>query len=316
MFEEDHRVGIADRRVQEPLVVGAGIGRHDLEPGDMRVPAGIALRMLRGDPGGDAVRAAEHDRRRHLAARHIAGLGGRVDQLVHRLHREVEGHELDDRPEAGKSGANTKPGEALLGDRRVDDPARPNSCNSPWLTLKAPSYSATSSPISKTHWVAPHFLGHGIAQRLAHGLREGLAGVFLERQDGRRWRRRERRGAGSAGARAAGARVTGARRAAAAPTSSPFSAITAIGVLTATCSVPSGMTIWASMPSSTASTSIVALSVSISASTSPGVHGVALRLDPARDLALGHRRRQRRHQHLAGHSVSSASPSGLVHPTL
>src|SRR5262249_10564527 len=53
------------------------------------------------------------------------------------------------------------------------------------------------------------------------------------------------------------------------PMSSPFPAITAIGVLTATWSVPSGITILASTPSSTASTSIVALSVSISASTSP-----------------------------------------------
>src|SRR6516164_9096819 len=55
----------------------------------------------------------------------------------------------------------------------------------------------------------------------------------------------------------------------AAPTSSPFSAMTAIGVLTATCSVPSGITILASTPSSIASTSIVALSVSNSARTSP-----------------------------------------------
>ncbi len=51
--------------------------------------------------------------------------------------------------------------------------------------------------------------------------------------------------------------------------SSPSSVITAIGVLTATFSVPSGTRIRASVPSSTASTSIVALSVSISAMTSP-----------------------------------------------
>src|SRR5215469_9013332 len=59
----------------------------------------------------------------------------------------------------------------------------------------------------------------------------------------------------------------------AAATSSPLAAITAIGVLTATCSVPSGTTIRASTPSSTASNSIVALSVSISASTSPALTG-------------------------------------------
>ena len=43
----------------------------------------------------------------------------------------------------------------------------------------------------------------------------------------------------------------------------------AMGVLTATFSVPSGTRMRASVPSSTASTSIVALSVSISAITSP-----------------------------------------------
>src|SRR3712207_2294288 len=44
----------------------------------------------------------------------------------------------------------------------------------------------------------------------------------------------------------------------------------AMGVFTATLSVSSGTKILARMPSSMASTSIVALSVSISASTSPG----------------------------------------------
>jgi hypothetical protein len=35
-----------------------GIGCDDLEPGHLRVPACIALRMLRRDARGDAVRAA------------------------------------------------------------------------------------------------------------------------------------------------------------------------------------------------------------------------------------------------------------------
>src|SRR5215510_8212535 len=51
--------------------------------------------------------------------------------------------------------------------------------------------------------------------------------------------------------------------------SSPSARIMAIGVLTATSLVPSGTRIFPSVPSSTASTSMVALSVSISAMTSP-----------------------------------------------
>ena len=64
--------------------------------------------------------------------------------------------------------------------------------------------------------------------------------------------------------------------AAAAFTSSPSDAITAISWLTGTSCVPSGTTILASTPSSIASYSIVALSVSISAITSP-----ALTLSPS-----------------------------------
>src|SRR4029079_18761412 len=52
-------------------------------------------------------------------------------------------------------------------------------------------------------------------------------------------------------------------------TSSPSPASTAIPWLTGTSAVPSGTTILAMVPSSTASTSMVALSVSISAITSP-----------------------------------------------
>src|SRR5712671_6948452 len=54
-----------------------------------------------------------------------------------------------------------------------------------------------------------------------------------------------------------------------APASSPSPRMTAIGVLTATSAVPSGTRICPSVPSSVASTSMVALSVSISAMMSP-----------------------------------------------
>ena len=56
-----------------------------------------------------------------LAARHVEGLGRRVDDLVDRLHGEVEGHELDDRAQARERRADADAGETVLGDRRVDD---------------------------------------------------------------------------------------------------------------------------------------------------------------------------------------------------
>jgi hypothetical protein len=76
-------------------------------------------------------------------------------------------------------------------------------------------------------------------------------------------------GAAAVPARATGFALLAGAGGARACTSSPSSAITAIGVLTATLSVPFGTKIFASVPSSIASTSMVALSVSISAMTSP-----------------------------------------------
>ena len=79
----------------------------------------------------------------------------------------------------------------------------------------------------------------------------------------------ERRGCGGAGGRS-GARCGGrGRRGARRHRSSPSSSSMAIGAFTFTPSVPSGTRILPSMPSSTASTSMVALSVSISRSRRP-----------------------------------------------
>src|SRR6516162_7924822 len=143
----------------------------------------------------------------------------------------------------------------------------PNSCSRPWLTLYAPWYSATSSPSRNT--VSSRRISSAIASRNAsRTVIIVVLPVYVDSTTGTR--------CGVAGV-AAGREASGglAEKAvfSATPTSSPLAATTAIGVLTATCSVPSGITILASTPSSIASTSIVALSVSISASTSPALTG-------------------------------------------
>src|SRR5262249_45793805 len=133
--------------------------------------------------------------------------------------------------------------------------------------------------------IAPHLLGHGAAQRVADGLPDQ---VRARRDVGvhQRLDRRDRGGplafptAAGAGRRRApdGARAIGLAETAppgaasvaaaagwvgaAAPTPSPSRAI---GVLTFTPCAPSGTRMASTLPSSTASTSIVALSVSISA---------------------------------------------------
>src|SRR6202035_158828 len=119
----------------------------------------------------------------------------RIDDLVDRLHGEVEGHELDDRLQARHRRAHRDAGKAMLGHRRMAGSAA-FSC----------------------------FAG---------------AGAALERS----------------------------------AALAPSARMVAIGVLTATSAVPSGISILPSVPSSVASTSIVALSVSISAMTSPDLIG-------------------------------------------
>ena len=120
VLEEHDRVGIADRGLEQALGVGRAVGGHDLQARAVGVPGAVFLAVLGADAGGGAVGAAEHDRAAQLAAGHVAGLGGRVDDVVDRLHGEVPGHELDDRPQARHRGADAEAGEAVLGDRRVD----------------------------------------------------------------------------------------------------------------------------------------------------------------------------------------------------
>ena len=242
--------------------------------------------MLGGDARGGAVRSAEDDRRAHLAARHIERLGGRIDDLVDRLHGEVEGHELDDRLQAGHRGADADAGKAVLGDRRVDDAPRPELLQQALRDLVGALVFGDLLAHDEDVGVAAHFLGHGVAQRFAHRgrapsrCRPGCRDRQRLRPSARRERRRPawRRLSRAAGwALGAALRLGGASRlwrwrrclADIASALSPSCSSTAIGVLTLTPSVPAGIRILPSVPSSTASTSMVALSVSISAMTSP-----------------------------------------------
>ena len=101
----------------------------------MGVPSRIALAVLGSDAGCGAVGSTKYDRAAHLAARHIKGLGGRVDDVVDGLHGEIPGHELDNRFQTGKSGADAYAGKAVFGDRRIDDAPCAKFSNSPWVTL-------------------------------------------------------------------------------------------------------------------------------------------------------------------------------------
>src|SRR5205085_12192395 len=61
VFEEDHRVGVADRGLQQAFVVGGGKRRDYLQAGNLRVPGRVILTVLGGDARGRTVRPAEYD---------------------------------------------------------------------------------------------------------------------------------------------------------------------------------------------------------------------------------------------------------------
>src|SRR3546814_8320951 len=62
----------------------------DLQARHARIPGAVILAVLRANARRRAIGAAKHDRAAHLAARHIVGLGRRIDDVIDRLHGEVD----------------------------------------------------------------------------------------------------------------------------------------------------------------------------------------------------------------------------------
>ena len=88
--------------------------------------------------------------------------------MINRLHGKVEGHELDDRAQAAHRCAGADPGKAVFGDRGIDHPL--------WAELIEQTLGYLIGALILGHFlahheharIAPHFLGHRIAQGFAH----------------------------------------------------------------------------------------------------------------------------------------------------
>ncbi len=89
--------------------------------------------------------------------------------MVDRLHGEVPGHELDDRLEAGEGRADAHPGEAIFGDRRIDHARRAELIEQALGHFVGALILADLLAHDEHRRIAAHLLGHGVAQRLAHG---------------------------------------------------------------------------------------------------------------------------------------------------
>ncbi|KIU01394.1 hypothetical protein QU38_01860, partial [Staphylococcus aureus] len=145
--------------------------------GDAGVPRAIVLRVLRRNARGGAVGPAEHDRATHLAAGHVVGLGRRVHDVVDRLHREVEGHELDDRLEAAHRRPRTQAGKAIFGDRRVDHALGTELLEQALRDLVGALILGDFLAHHEDARILAHLLGHRVAQRLANSRLDHLGAL-------------------------------------------------------------------------------------------------------------------------------------------
>ena len=121
LLDENHRIVVANRRLQKSFRVGRRRRHHDFQSRKVCVPRFDRLRVLRRNLKRRAARTTKNDRNIELTARHVKHLGGGVDDLIGGKDREVESHELDDRSQPGHRRADAEPGEAKLSDRRIDN---------------------------------------------------------------------------------------------------------------------------------------------------------------------------------------------------
>ena len=119
VLQEDHRIVVADRRLDQALGV-VGRGRlDDLEARRMHVRHLDILGMERASVDVAARRSPDHHGDRLAPA--IAALGGEVGDLVEAAGHEVRELHLEHGAQAVDGGAGARPDDGGLGQRRVDD---------------------------------------------------------------------------------------------------------------------------------------------------------------------------------------------------
>jgi hypothetical protein len=121
-LEDDHRVRALERGLQHATRVVDGRGCHDAESRDVRVPDLETVRVLRSELTARSGRHADHHWHRELAAGHVAQRCRVVHDLVDREQAEVDGHHLDDRPQASHRGADARADERRFRQRRITNP--------------------------------------------------------------------------------------------------------------------------------------------------------------------------------------------------
>ena len=97
MLEDQHRVGLLQRRPEHATRVLDGRRRQHPDARDVGIPAFETVGVLRGELPPAAGRHADHQRHAELIAGHVPDRRRIVEDLVERQQAEIDRHDLDDR---------------------------------------------------------------------------------------------------------------------------------------------------------------------------------------------------------------------------
>ncbi len=156
VLEVEHRILIANRRLDEPFRVARGRRIHDLEAGRMQEGRLGILRMERTAAHIPAAGPAHHQRGRKASAvargrdiirEHVVGAGDEVDEL--HLRHGAQSH---------MRGARSRSDDRRLGDWRVDDARRAEPLAEPVRDLEGAAVQADIFAEDEHAVVALHLL--------------------------------------------------------------------------------------------------------------------------------------------------------------
>jgi hypothetical protein len=167
VLDEDDRVVVADRRLQQTLGVGRRRGHGDEQAGHVEEERLEAVRVGGAELVAGALRHADDERYGDLAAEHVADVRGVVDDLVVGEQREVDRHQLDDRAQAGHRRADAHADDGVLGDRRVAHALLAELLEQAGGDLEGAVEDADVLAHEHDPLVAEHLLAQRLVERLA-----------------------------------------------------------------------------------------------------------------------------------------------------
>ena len=162
VLEVDHRVVVADRRLQQAFRVVRRGWRDDLETGPVDEPRLRVLRVVQPAADVAAARRAHDDRHGRAPAVPVAKRRRLVDDLIETARDEVGELHLGNRPVAAQRGADADADDRRLGDRGVDDAHLAELVGQP---LGDAECAAVGSDILAEHEhlrIAPHLFEEGL----------------------------------------------------------------------------------------------------------------------------------------------------------